>query len=151
MYIEKTAVVSNEEIKNGVYLIKVKSASIALTALPGQFCNIKVSETNFPLLRRPFSICDVEDDIVSFMFDIHGEGTKILSHKKVGDELDLLGPLGKGFDFTGDYDTAVIIAGGLGSAPFPFLLKKLPTEKKQICFVGGRSKNFVITYSILNK
>lgn len=148
MYIDKTAVVSNEEIKNGVYLIKVKSASIASTALPGQFCNIKVSETNFPLLRRPFSICDVEDDIVSFMFDIHGEGTKILSHKKVGEELDLLGPLGKGFDFTGDYDTAVIIAGGLGSAPFPFLLKKLPTDKKQICFVGGRSKNFVITYSM---
>ncbi len=150
MHIEKTKVVSIKEIKNGIYLIEVNAPSIAAAGKPGQFCNIKVSETDFPLLRRPFSICDVEGSSVFFMFDIHGEGTKILSHKKVGDELDILGPLGKGFGFDGNYETAIIVAGGLGSAPFPFLLKNLPSGKKNICYVGGRNKNFVITYGMKN-
>ena len=94
--------------------------------------------------------CIIEGEDVRFMFDIHGEGTRILSNKKPGDELDILGPLGKGFVLNGNYETAVIVAGGLGSAPFPFMLNKLPSDKKVMCFVGGRSKKQVITYKMKN-
>ena len=150
MYIEKTTVVSNRELKKGIYLISVHAPSIASTGKAGQFCNIKVSETDFPLLRRPFSICDIEGENIFFLFDIHGEGTKILSKKKVGDELNILGPLGKGFFLDGGYETAVIVAGGLGSAPFPLLLKDIPKDKSIKSLVGGRNENLVITYKMPN-
>jgi len=150
LYIEKTVVKSNPEIESGIFLISVHAPLIASNGKPGQFCNIKVSENDFPLLRRPFSICEIDGEIVRFLFDIHGEGTRILSNKKEGDELDILGPLGNGFILNGNYETAVIVAGGVGSAPFPLLIKNLPTDKKVICLAGGRSKKQVITYGMKN-
>ncbi len=150
MYVEKSKVESVQKISENIFLIKVLSPSIASLAKPGQFCNIKVSENSFPLLRRPFSICDVEGDNLFFLFDIHGEGTKLISEKKPGELLELLGPLGNGFDFKEGYDTAVIVAGGLGVAPFPFLQKNLPVNKKVISFIGGRSKKNIVTYGLKN-
>lgn len=150
MYIEKASVESNLKIAENIFLIKVNSPAIAHSAKPGQFCNIKVSENDFPLLRRPFSVCDVDGDYIFFLFDVHGEGTKILSNKKKGDLIDLLGPLGNGFVLEGAFDIALIIAGGLGTAPFPLLIKKLPEEKRVTCFVGGKTKNNVINYGLKN-
>lgn len=63
------------------------------------------------------------------MFNILGEGTKLLA-SKINDPVDILGPLGNGFTCEGDYDTAVIVGGGLGAAPFPFLIKRLADKKK---------------------
>lgn len=150
MLIEKSYVESITEISKKIFLLKVHSPSIAKSAKPGQFCNIKVSDTDFPLLRRPFSVCDVEGDSVYFMFDIHGEGTKMLSCKKEKDEIDILGPLGKGFTIEGDYQTTVIVAGGIGAAPFPYLMRALPDDKEKICFIGGRSQQQLISYGMNN-
>lgn len=150
MFIENAAVVNTKTINEGIFLLKIHSPSIASVAKPGQFCNIKVSENNFPLLRRPFSICNVESEHVYFLFDIHGEGTKILSKKNPGDTIEILGPLGKGFVIEGDYDTAVILAGGLGSAPFPFLTGSLPKDKNVISLTGARSKKLIVTHGLKN-
>lgn len=141
---------SVEEIQTGIFLLRVNSPEIAKHCTPGQFCNLLVDETGFPLLRRPFSICDVQNDSVFFMFNIVGQGTEILSNKKEGDLIDIIGPLGKGFDIHDDFEEAIIIAGGIGSAPFPFLIKALDGEKKVTCFVGGRSEKDVITYGMSN-
>ncbi|MCU7495582.1 MAG: dihydroorotate dehydrogenase electron transfer subunit [Ignavibacteria bacterium] len=138
------------ELGNSIFLIKVHAPKIARESTPGQFCNIKVSESNFPLLRRPFSICEVKGDFVSFMFNVLGEGTRNLAHKKVGDALDILGPLGNGFKFDDDYETAVFVAGGLGAAPFPFLTGKIPEGRKLLSFIGGRSEKDLITYGMKN-
>lgn len=150
MYIEKSFVESVEKIGKEIFLMKLFSPAIAYIAKPGQFCNIKVSENSFPLLRRPFSVCNVEGDYLFFLFDIHGEGTKILSSKKSGDTVEILGPLGKGFRYDNDYETAVIAAGGLGVAPFPFLIKNLPEDKNVVCLIGGRSKENIITHGLKN-
>ncbi len=150
MYVEKSKVESVQKISENIFLIKVLAPSIASLVKPGQFCNIKVSENSFPLLRRPFSICDVEGDYLFFLFDIHGEGTKLISKKKPGEFLELLGPLGNGFNYKEGFDTAVIVAGGLGVAPFPFLLKNLTANKKVICLLGGRSKKSIVTYGLKN-
>lgn len=150
MLIINSPVVELSEIQKGIYLIKIKSPEIADKILPGQFLNIKVSEVFTPLLRRPFSICDVEDDNIFLMFNIYGEGTRILSCKRSGDSINILGPLGKGFNYDTDFDLAVFIAGGLGAAPFPFLARKLKNTKEIISFVGGRTKSEVIKYNIPN-
>lgn len=150
MLIEKARVDSIQELVPNTYLLKVFSPSIASKIKPGQFCNIKVSETDYPLLRRPFSICEVDEEYLHFMFDVHGEGTRILADKIIGDEIDILGPLGNGFTLNGDYSTAIIIAGGIGVAPFPYLIKQLPKEKEVHSFIGGRSKENIIEYELKN-
>jgi dihydroorotate dehydrogenase electron transfer subunit len=73
----------------------------------------------------------------------------MLANKKSGDSIDLLGPLGNGFDFDGDFGNALIVAGGLGSAPFPLLTKYLK-DKDITSFVGGRSLTDVIKYGMKN-
>lgn len=150
MLIIVSPVVELSEIQKGVFLQKIKSPEIAEKILPGQFLNIKVSEGFTPLLRRPFSICDVEDDNIFLMFNIFGEGTRILACKQNGDLINILGPLGKGFNFDEDFDLAVFIAGGLGAAPFPFLFRKLKDHKNIISFIGGRTKSEIIKYNIPN-
>lgn len=149
--IEKNGVVKSvEEIQKGIFLLKVESTQIASKAKPGQFCNVKVSNSLTPLLRRPFSICDVEGDVLSFQFSLVGEGTRILAQKKQGDILNIVGPLGVGFNYSGEYDDVIIIAGGIGAAPFPFLIKEIPNSKNIISFCGGRTKNDIIKYKLEN-
>ncbi|MFN3873068.1 MAG: dihydroorotate dehydrogenase electron transfer subunit [Ignavibacterium sp.] len=150
MLIVNSPVKEIKEIQKDIFLQKIYSPEIAGQIKPGQFLNIRVSETVFPLLRRPFSICDVEGDFIYLMFNIFGEGTRILAHKHIDDTIDILGPLGKGFNITDDFDLAVIVAGGLGSAPFPFLTRLLKDKYEVHSFVGGRTKNDVITYNLLN-
>jgi dihydroorotate dehydrogenase electron transfer subunit len=117
---------------------------------PGQFLNLRINETFFPLLRRPFSVCDVVGDHFYILFGTFGEGTKQLAKKSLGDNIDTLGPLGKGFKYESEYETAVIVSGGLGSAPFPFVTRKIKNKKEIVSFVGGRSKKDVITYGMNN-
>lgn len=136
------------ELENQIMLCKLFAPEIAKSVKPGQFVNIKVSETIAPLLRRPFSVCDVEGSFIYIMFNILGEGTKLLAHKFKGETINVLGPLGRGFNFDGNFETAVIAAGGLGAAPFAFLVKQLSKDKEILCFVGGRTSRDVIDYGM---
>ncbi|MDZ7623931.1 MAG: dihydroorotate dehydrogenase electron transfer subunit [Ignavibacteriaceae bacterium] len=138
------------EINRHIYLLKVFSPQLTSIIKPGQFLNIRVTERVYPLLRRPFSVCDVDGEHLYLMFNILGEGTNILAHKPIGSDLDILGPLGNGFNLDGDYETAVIVAGGLGAAPFPYLTRKLNGKKNILSFIGGRTKDDVITYNLKN-
>lgn len=147
MFVEKCEVISLREIKKGTFLLEVFSELIAPSAEAGQFCNVKVSNTDFPLLRRPFSVCDVKGNSLFFMFDVHGVGTELLSRKRKGEKLDILGPLGRGFNLNENFDTAVLVAGGIGVAPFPFVVRKLE-GKNYIPFLGGRSAENIIEYGL---
>lgn len=150
MFITHSPVEEIIEINPQIYLLKVFSPEISSIIRPGQFLNIRVTDRIYPLLRRPFSVCDVEVDHLYLMFNIMGEGTSILAHKPIGSELDILGPLGNGFNIDGNYETAVIVAGGLGAAPFPYLSRELNRKKKILSFIGGRTINDVITYNLEN-
>lgn len=150
MFIVNAPIEECIELENQIFLLKIFSPEIAHIIKPGEFLNVRVSESVYPLLRRPFSVCDVEGDHIFLMFNILGEGTKILSHKHKGDSVDLLGPLGHGFNLEGDYETAVIVAGGLGVAPFPYVTKILKDKKKILSFIGGRTYKDVINYSLQN-
>lgn len=150
MFIGDTIVKSVKLLKENVYLLSVEKPSSEMSFKPGQFFNVKVCDSCYPLLRRPFSICDVDVDTFSLLFSVYGEGTKMLANKQPGEKLNLLGPLGNGFSVEGNYDTAVIVAGGLGSAPFPLLTKMIDKSKKIISFVGGRDERAIITYGMKN-
>ena len=150
MFITNSPVEEILEINPQIYLLKVFSPELASIIKPGKFLNIRVTNRTAPLLRRPFSVCDVVGDHLYLMFNITGEGTSMLAHKPIGSDLDILGPLGNGFNLEGNYSTAVIVAGGLGAAPFPFLTRILNGKKKVLSFIGGRSRHDVITYNLKN-
>lgn len=150
MLITNAPVAETIELENQIFLQKIYSPEIASTIQPGQFLNIRVSESYYPLLRRPFSVCDVENDHFYLMFNVYGEGTRILAGKRPGELLDILGPLGNGFRLDDEYDTAVIVAGGLGAAPFPYVTRMISGRKKIITFIGGRSRGDLIRYGMVN-
>jgi dihydroorotate dehydrogenase electron transfer subunit len=148
--IVKSQLIETKEVQENIFIQKIFSPEISSQSNPGQFLNVRVSDTFYPLLRRPFSVCDVQDNHIYLMYNILGEGTRLLAHKREGETIDILGPLGNGFNLSGDYETAVIVAGGLGAAPFPFLTRRLPSDKKMITLIGGRNKRDVIKYGMKN-
>lgn len=151
MYQALACVTDNKKIAENIHLIEFEAPSIANVIAPGQFLNLRVNDNLFPLLRRPFSICDVNNDRISVMFNVMGEGTKILSQKKLNDYVDILGPLGNGFNLTFNEKKTVIISGGLGAAPFPYLTKELLNRDKEIItIVGGRSSQDIIKHGLTN-
>lgn len=138
-------------LENNIFLLQIHSPEIAASSSPGQFVNVKVTETIYPLLRRPFSICDIAGESIFLMFNVFGEGTKILASKNPGALVDIIGPLGQGFNYKDGYQTAIIAAGGLGAAPFPFFTRRIKEEKKNVLtFIGGRTKQDVIKYGLDN-
>ena len=150
MFIINSPVEDLIEINKQIFLLKIFSPEIASIIKPGQFLNIRVSESVYPLLRRPFSVCDVDGEHIYILFNIMGQGTNILAHKPKGSEIDILGPLGNGFNLHGNFETAVIVAGGLGAAPFPYFTRELIHKKELLSFIGGRTKNDVISYNLKN-
>ncbi len=141
---------SNIKITQNTFLLECISSELANNIKPGQFCNIKVSDSYIPLLRRPFSICDVINDSIFFMINIHGNGTKTLSEKKAGEVVDILGPLGNGFILDEYFETAIIVAGGIGVAPFPFVTKIIPADIEIQSYLGARNKHEIITQGLVN-
>ncbi len=107
---------------------------------PGQFYELKVPDT--VKLRIPISIYDADNESVTFMIKIIGEGTLALSKLKIGDKLNALGPLGNTFTKPEKEKTHLLISGGVGYAPL-FFLKKNNPACSFTWFHGGRDKNEV--------
>jgi dihydroorotate dehydrogenase electron transfer subunit len=144
-------VVDRREVAEGIYRLVLRSPEIAGRAAPGQFVNIRCGESCLPLLRRPFSISRVAGDSIELLFNVIGQGTRMMSSKRAGDTLDVLGPLGSPFGIAGNYETAVLVAGGLGIAPFPFLTDFLLNEKKKILtLIGARSAGHITEQYLKN-
>jgi dihydroorotate dehydrogenase electron transfer subunit len=143
---------SCDEVAAKTFLLRFACPEITASAKPGQFVNVLAAETGQgPLLRRPFSIARVDGDIVEILFHSIGTGTILLSRKRPGEMIDVLGPLGQSFHVDADYDTALIVAGGIGAAPFPFLTADLPKRCKRIeTFIGYRNAGQIFTSHLQN-
>lgn len=144
-------VIDRHEIAEGIFILNLRCAEIAHHAAPGQFVNIRCGEACLPLLRRPFSISRVDSDMMELMFNVVGQGTRMLASKRPGESLDVLGPLGVPFGLTGDFQTAVLVGGGLGVAPLPFLTGSLLKHKKNVVtFIGARSERQITEQHLSN-
>ena len=135
--------VSKEMLVDGIYKFAIKANEIASVAKAGQFLEIKVSDTTEPFLRRPISIFNIDGENVEFIFQVKGRGTEILSNKKVGDKIDVLGPLGKGNFTVKEYSNVAIIGGGIGTYPLYELAKELRNKSKVNMYLGFRDKSLV--------
>ncbi len=88
--------------------------------LPGQFFML---EAPGRVLPRPMSLCLASGNELAFLIDPIGPGTQALCALGRGDELHVLGPLGNGFDL--DVERPLLVGGGIGIAPLPYLSERL--------------------------
>ncbi len=144
----KAKIVEIEQLKQDIYKFSVQAKEIVENAKPGQFIEIRVIDNIEPLLRRPISIynIDKEKGILEFIFQVKGKGTEILAKRKIGEELDIIGPIGYGTFEIKDYKNVAIIGGGIGTFPLYELAKELKqnTSSKVTTYLGFRSKNYVV-------
>lgn len=114
-------VVSNREIADHIYEMTLKGDLVDSFQTAGQFLHLKVSESMTPLLRRPISIANIhaEQKEATIIYRAEGEGTKLLSQKREGESVDVLGPLGNGYDpsVVQPGETALLVGGGIGVPP----------------------------------
>jgi dihydroorotate dehydrogenase electron transfer subunit len=148
----RAKITETRPIGKDVSVISLECPEIAAVARPGNFVNIKVSESSQPLLRRPFCIHNVQGNTIDVMVKTVGRGTSLLCEAACGTSLMVLGPLGNSFGAdTGEFDTALLVSGGIGTAPMLFLEKSLAA--RAIPFrhlVGGRTRTDLLTRGLSN-
>ncbi|HEK85572.1 MAG: dihydroorotate dehydrogenase electron transfer subunit [Candidatus Saccharicenans sp.] len=142
MIIDRQARIVEKKNWGRYFLFRLKSPEIARSSQPGQFLMIKVSETTSPLLRRPLSLHYRSNQEVEIFFQATGMGTELLSKKKAGETLDILGPLGRGFSLNKEFKGKEVfcVGGGRGIAPLFFLAKELQLlGARPTIFYGGKT------------
>lgn len=101
------------QIQKGIYSMTLTGDCSKIT-MPGQFVNIKLDGF---YLRRPISICRWDKESITIIFKVVGQGTKALAESAAGDELDVLMPLGNGFDTGCRRENPLLVGGGIGVPP----------------------------------
>jgi dihydroorotate dehydrogenase electron transfer subunit len=126
MYSEICEIIRNKELSQGIFEMVFRTEKISVTALPGQFVHVKVNSGYYPLLRRPISIhyADKTKGTIALVYHVVGQGTEEMAKLKVGNTIDVMGPLGKGFPIFENKRCAVV-GGGMGTAPLLELTKNI--------------------------
>ena len=114
-------IIENVALTKDVYRMKLSGDTSAITA-SGQFVNILLSGK---YLRRPISVCDWEDGVLTIVYKVVGHGTEQMSTMNPGEKLDILTGLGNGYDLTLAGDKPVLLGGGVGVPPMYGCAKKL--------------------------
>ncbi len=129
--------VSKAEIACGIFDFILENKHIPAEAQPGQFAHVRIEGKT---LRRPISICSAHKDRIRLVFQVKGEGTKILSKAKISDGINIISPLGHGFSLDENKRYA-LIGGGIGVPPMLYCAKKV---KNPVVITGFRNKELVI-------
>ena len=137
-------VLRNVDLGRGNWLLEFDGVDAVLAMRPAQFFMIGVPGSDV-LLRRPFSVCglpgtfaDGKAGAVQVLYRVFGRGTRLLASLGTGVPLHVLGPLGRGFASPEARDTKIVlVAGGIGCAPFPAFLAELEREGRRATMIYG--------------
>jgi len=144
-------IVRHKKIAPQYHVMAFKLPASLKKIRPGQFFEIKVNDLAVPLLRRPFGAHKIEKNLATILFKIVGPATAALARKNPGDTVDVIGPLGNGFDIghgTRTPQNALLVAGGHGVAPLFALAEailRMNRKNKVTVFIGGRNKEHIIS------
>ncbi|MBR3738676.1 MAG: dihydroorotate dehydrogenase electron transfer subunit [Eubacterium sp.] len=125
-------IIENVNIAKDVYKMLLEGDTSKITA-PGQFVNIRL-EGKF--LRRPISVCDCEENRLTLIYKVVGEGTEQMSRMQQGTTLDILTGLGNGYDISKS-KKPLLIGGGVGVPPLYYLAKKLIENSQKPSVILG--------------
>jgi dihydroorotate dehydrogenase electron transfer subunit len=135
-------IISNELMGHGYYRIKFHVPEITATAQPGQFVHVQIATLRDRILRRPFSISNVENGSLTVVYKVVGDGTNVLSQLPPGMKCDLMGPLGNPYTLPKEDEVPVIVAGGYGSAATYLLARRSP--RPGLLLLGARTEQDLI-------
>lgn len=141
----KYKVLVNENLCPKYWRMVFDAPQVAAGVKPGQFVHIRTDPEGLqPFFRRPFSVYRAQK-YVEIFYAVVGRGTKLLSLKKRGDSIDVLGPLGTPFVSPPEGTKQVVmIAGGIGVAPMLILSDVLKKKKYELLLLyGARSREYV--------
>lgn len=136
---EQTTVAVHEDAGPGYRFLVLEAPRLAAALVPGQFVHVRVPGLEPTALRRPFSVFDADDGRVTLLYKVVGRGTAALARVRLGETVEVMGPLGHGFP-TSSKGVPLLVGGGYGVAPLHFLAKRLK-DPRAILFVGGRTKD----------
>jgi dihydroorotate dehydrogenase electron transfer subunit len=131
-------VTQREEVMPGTWLLRLHSPRIAAAGEPGQFVHVRCGDGSDPLLRRPFSFCDIDRGAGTYdlLFNVVGQGTAILAAAEAGQAFEALGPLGHPFTLPAR-GTLLMVGGGLGVAPFPLVARVARERGLKLRWLNG--------------
>lgn len=137
----KAVVKQQESLARDIYSLVLSVPEIAKEVRAGQFVSL-YSRDGSKLLPRPISLCEVEQEkgLIRLVYRIAGFGTREFSKLQAEDTIEVMGPLGNGFDKKDK--KAVLIGGGIGIPPMLELAKELSCEKSIV--VGFRDETFLL-------
>ena len=133
-------IVNNEKIAENIYAVTFDIGEEAVVRA-GQFGDISVGGTH--LLRRPIAICKTDGSLVTFCYQVKGEGTQKLKTMGAGTRLNVLMPLGNGFFLEEEERKIALVGGGVGVFPLISVLQQYHTEKIISAYIGYRNKEAV--------
>ena len=147
-------ILSNEEVMPQTYLLWAEAPQIAAGARPGQFVMVRCGEGYDPLLRRPLSIHRVakgeegKPSQIALLYAVRGRGTRWLASRQEGELIDLLGPLGRGFQLQRASRNLLLVAGGIGVAPLAFLADEAVASGRAVAMLigGGTASEIYPSY-----
>ena len=134
-------IIENVALTKDVYRMKLSGDTTAITA-PGQFVNILLTGK---FLRRPISVCDWDEGVLTIVYKVVGKGTEQMSKMKDG-KLDILTGLGNGYDMTLCGDKPVLLGGGVGVPPMYGLAKCLRAKGIAVSVILGFNTKDEIFY-----
>jgi len=132
LYVEQANLISHKAYQGEQYHMILKAPETSAHAKPGQFVHIQCNESIF--MRRPMSIMrsDSKNKMIEILYKVHGAGTDALSNKKIGDKIDLIGPIGQPFKMKGYKKRPLLIGGGVGIPPMIFLAEHIKNTTKNL-------------------
>ena len=125
-------ITENIKLTDNVLRMSLKGDTQGIRA--GQFVNIQLKGK---YLRRPISVYDVNEDILTIIYKVVGHGTEQMSEMLPGEKLDILTGLGNGYNLELSGEKPVLLGGGVGVPPMYYLAKKLVAEGKKVSVVLG--------------
>src|SRR6187455_2646758 len=139
MRLAAAELVESREILPGQWLQAYHAPALASGSRAGQFVHIRAGDFSGMILRRPFSLntADAATGIVTIHFRVVGRGTDWFTRLRPGDEVDLLGPLGRPFEVDPRSQHVLLIAGGLGVAGVRYLADEAIRDGRQVTLLFG--------------
>jgi len=152
-------VVESARLPGEHHRLTLRAGEVAHTAAPGQFLHIwchPPEEVQQPpsaaILRRPYSISRLRPpDGVEVLLRVRGIGGRLLARKEVGERLDVIGPLGRGFQIPEPPASVAIIAGGIGVAPVPFLVEALVARGLRVILLVGAREDGALPFTVARR
>lgn len=139
---ERAELVDRQTLSSDAHLLHFRSESLFESFRPGQFTMVRLPERSDVLLRRPYSFCDADvEGRFSLLVKEAGRGTRALARLPLGTYVSCLGPLGSAFVPPSPARTPVVVAGGVGIAPFIAFCRALHRDGRSgIVLLGGRQR-----------